>query len=101
MQNLLKPLTKNIIKIKTNTGSFQQTLRSMSSSHQFVMDAFAMRQFNNPSYTGTQISYDPVEFEKKINDTYELGNTQLKDGYAPFCKHLFVENFASVTCGCK
>jgi hypothetical protein len=23
----------------------------------------------------------------------------LKDGYAPFCKHLFVENFADVLCG--
>lgn len=70
------------------------------SSPAFVMDAFAMRQFNNPLYTGTQIKYDVSDFEKKINKLYDLGNTTLKDGYAPFCKHLFVENFADVTCGC-
>jgi len=71
----------------------------MSTSPTFVLDAFGLRQFNNPSYTGTQISYDPKEFEAKINQIYESGGAELKEGYAPFCKHLFVENFADVSCG--
>ena len=39
------------------------------------------------------IDFDTAEFERKINDAYKPEN--LKDGYAPFCKHLFVENFTS------
>jgi hypothetical protein len=31
------------------------------------------------------------EFEKKVNDLYK--EEDLKPGYAPFCKHLFIENF--------
>ena len=35
------------------------------------------------------------KFEKKINDVYEKngGEAMLKPGYAPFCKHIFIENF--------
>eukprot|EP00605_Chrysophyceae_sp_TOSAG23-4_P000928 GSChrysophyteH1.ASY1.ANO1.1028.1 assembled CDS len=73
--------------------------RRTMSTHKFVMDAFGLRQFNNPDYTGTQIHYDPATFEAKVNEAFESGRVQLKDGYAPFCKHLFVENFANVTCG--
>lgn len=29
-------------------------------------DAFAMRQFTDPSYTGTKVAYDPQEFEDKV-----------------------------------
>ena len=31
------------------------------------------------------------EFEKKVNEAYS--EDKLVEGYAPFCKHLFVENF--------
>ena len=65
----------------------------------FVMDAFGLRQFNNPDYTGTQVNYDPIVFEDKINEYYSSGNYPLVDGYAPFCKHLFVPNFANIKCG--
>ena len=68
-------------------------------SHKFVMDAFGLRQFNNPEYVGTQVHYDAAEFEKKVNAAFETEGVQLKDGYAPFCKHLFVPNFAGVKCG--
>jgi hypothetical protein len=80
-----------------NLDKFMSTMSR--SSRTFVLDAFGLRQFNNPSYTGTQIHYDPEEFEKRINEIYDSGRAELKDGYAPFCKHLFVENFANVTCG--
>jgi hypothetical protein len=53
------------------------------SGHELAMDAFAVRQFNNPQYTGTQITYDTKEFEKRVNDYYKDGYS-LVDGYAPF-----------------
>ena len=55
----------------------------MSSGHQLVLDAFGARQFNNPNYVGTQISYDVVEFERFVNQAYTDG-AKLVDGYAPF-----------------
>uniref|UniRef100_K3X1V7 Flagellar associated protein n=1 Tax=Globisporangium ultimum (strain ATCC 200006 / CBS 805.95 / DAOM BR144) TaxID=431595 RepID=K3X1V7_GLOUD len=61
--------------------------------HELVLDRFCLRQFDDPQYLGTQIKYDKVEFEKKINEIYLARNKELVDGYAPFCKHLFIENF--------
>lgn len=52
--------------------------------HELVMDAFCIRQFNNPSYTGTQVSYDITAFEQRINEYYQSGEYPLVDGYAPF-----------------
>jgi len=74
------------------------------------LDEFAFRQFDDPTYAGTRISYDKKAFEEKVNDYYrERVNVQqefqdrpvLVDGYAPFCKHLFMPNFVgdSITCG--
>ena len=34
----------------------------------------------------------------RVNN-YVEGGTPLVDGYAPFCKHVFVPNFANVLCG--
>ena len=48
-----------------------------------VMDNFAIRQFNNPSYTGTQVNFDVQEFEDRVNSYYQDGY-KLVDGYAPF-----------------
>lgn len=50
----------------------------------FVMDAFCIRQFNNPSYLGTQVNYDVQAFEDKINEYFATGQYPLVDGYAPF-----------------
>lgn len=50
----------------------------------FVMDDFCIRQFNNPTYAGTQVNYDVGLFEKQVNDYYNSGNYPLVDGYAPF-----------------
>ena len=35
----------------------------------------------------------------RVNELWESGSVQLVDGYAPFCKHLFMSNFANVECG--
>ncbi|KAF4027805.1 hypothetical protein GN244_ATG20562 [Phytophthora infestans] len=58
-----------------------------------VLDGFAKRQFEDKTYSGTQIDFDRNEFVKKVNEIYEANNKQLVDGYAPFCKHLFIKNF--------
>ena len=34
-----------------------------------------------------------------MNEAFENKECALVDGYAPFCKHLFVPNFANVECG--
>ncbi|RHY14414.1 hypothetical protein DYB25_005961 [Aphanomyces astaci] len=59
----------------------------------FTLDAFALRQFDDPAYAGTIVKYDKDVFEAKINEFFEAGECDLVDGYAPFCKHLFVPNF--------
>lgn len=84
---------------KVFSGSVRRGILSMSGGHKFVMDPFGLRQFNNPEYTGTQVHYDPTKFEEKVNEAFESGAVKLVDGYAPFCKHLFVPNFAGVKCG--
>lgn len=79
------------------------------STRKIVMDRFALRQFNKsaPSF----INYDPVAFEGKINEVYLKSleemkskgldlkdfekNEILRPGYAPFCKHIIVDNFIS------
>ena len=58
-------------------------MSSTSSSHKLVVDAFAIRQFNNPDYTGSQINFPVDEFERKVNEYFEAG-LPLVDGYAPF-----------------
>ena len=79
--------------------SHGKRLMSMSAGRQFVLDGFGLRQFNNADYTGTQVHFKEEDFENKINEIFDSGKVQLADGYAPFCKHLFVENFANVDCG--
>jgi len=65
-----------------------------------VLDPFCFRQFEKFQQGGPSssvvIKFDPVEFTDRINEIYINGKDNLKDGYAPFCKHLFVENFTSV-----
>ena len=71
-------------------------LLSMSAAggtKQMAIDPFVIRQFDDKTYTGTRINYDKVAFETKMNELYDSGLASLVDGYAPFCKHLFVPNF--------
>eukprot|EP00049_Salpingoeca_infusionum_P027978 m.35395 g.35395 ORF g.35395 m.35395 type:complete len:220 (+) comp9887_c0_seq1:189-848(+) len=60
------------------------------------LDGFALRQFNDETYQGTRIATSPEEFTATVNRLASLED--LKDGYAPFCKHVFVENFVGATC---
>lgn len=58
-------------------------------------DPFAFRQFDDPKYSGTKISNMTKEaFVERVNQCFEDSGRKLHDGYAPFCKHVFVPNFA-------
>jgi len=78
---------------------------SVGSSDDFiVLDKFAVRQFQllnnfNASSSSQQhistsasLQYNPIEFTGKINEYYKQ-HPHLIDGYASFCKHIFIPNF--------
>ena len=64
----------------------------------FFLDAFAVRQWDDPQYSGTRISFDKAEFVRKVHEHHSQG-ADLVDGYAPFCKHVFVPNFVGAKAG--
>ena len=64
----------------------------------FCLDPYAERNFvykDNKYSNKAFIDYDRKLFEDKINELYhdQSNGIELKEGYAPFCKHLFVPNF--------
>ena len=87
------------VRLQQHNPSLQRLLRTVvtmsasSTKHQLVLDPFVFKQFDDAQYTGTKIDMDKPAFEAKINELYESGAHPLVDGYAPFCKHVFVPNF--------
>ncbi|ETO13679.1 hypothetical protein RFI_23690 [Reticulomyxa filosa] len=70
--------------------------KTTSHTLRFSMDPFAFRSFiykDNPYLDKAFIDYDRAKFTDKINEYYSVEKLPLHDGYAPFCKHLFVPNF--------
>lgn len=65
---------------------------STSTTPQIVIDPFANKAFNDPTYAG-YLNTDAASFEIQLNQLFEDQNRPLADGYAPFCKHFFVKNF--------
>ena len=60
-----------------------------------VIDPFCYRQFaendsSSKSYSGTVFSNSMEDFTRIVNERYS--EELLQDGYAPFCKHLFLNN---------
>ena len=47
------------------------------------------------------INFDKEKFTEQVNEYYLTAkeNGGLIEGYAPFCKHLFMENFADAYSG--
>lgn len=60
-----------------------------------VVDPFCFRQFGekdtSKGYAGTVFNISIDKFEEIVNSRYN-DPSQLQDGYAPFCKHLFLVN---------
>lgn len=54
-----------------------------------------------PDLVGVQgkIAMSPDQFEATVNELYDSGAHPLIEGYAPFCKHIFIPNFAGLECG--
>ncbi|KAJ3440852.1 hypothetical protein M0812_14526 [Anaeramoeba flamelloides] len=69
----------------------------MSSFNELELSTFCYRQFDDPKYTGSKITISKESFMEALNKEYTEQNKVLQDGYAPFCKHLFVKNF----CDCR
>jgi len=63
-------------------------------SRNLVVDPFCFRQFaeteKSKGYAGTVFNTSIEKFEEIVNSRYNP--SRLKDGYAPFCKHLFIVN---------
>jgi hypothetical protein len=71
----------------------------MNTSRQAItLTAFARRNWE-PGSSGTRIiGIEPEELVAKCNAAIE-GGAPLVPGYAPFCKHLFLENTSATRCG--
>ena len=65
----------------------------------FFLDDFAKRQWDDPNYSGTRMSVDQAVFMARLEAAHASGAAPLVDGYAPFCKHVFMPNFTDATCG--
>lgn len=64
----------------------------------FITD-FALRHFD-PEFAGTKITdRTPQEFLTVLNSMVDVGLPVEAPGYAPFCKHLFVDNFTNAEMG--
>jgi hypothetical protein len=65
-----------------------------------VIDPFCFKQFEATAGS-LFINFDKNAFAERVNDYYLQVKDQggLKDGYAPFCKHLFIENFTDAISG--
>ncbi|KAL3827318.1 hypothetical protein ACHAXA_005064 [Cyclostephanos tholiformis] len=77
-------------------GGAIDVVDATSCSKNIVVDPFCHRQFaeggddNGRGYAGTVLDVSISYFEDVVNSRYDANN--LVDGYAPFCKHMFVIN---------
>ena len=68
-------------------------MKPVNKIQKILMDDFCLRQFDKTK-SSSYINYDPSEFARIINEFYVNNKeTNLKDGYAAFCKHIFIQNF--------
>ena len=78
---------------KTTVRTLTTSSLSMTTKN-LVVDPFCFRQFQeypqSESYGGTVFSPSIEAFEELVNGRYKPED--LQDGYAPFCKHLFLVN---------
>ena len=58
-----------------------------------ILDKFAYKAFDKTRNTN-YINISKEEFIQKVNEQYK-STKDLVEGYAPFCKHLFIKNFVT------
>ena len=57
----------------------------------FWLDSFALRQWDDPNYGGSRMTCDKQVLLMKAEAFIRDGG-ELAEGYAPFCKHIFIPN---------
>jgi hypothetical protein len=55
------------------------------------LDKFCFRQWDDAHYSGTRMPHS-ISKEVFLQHVLKSGPFELRDGYAPFCKHLFLRN---------
>ncbi|EAN30514.2 hypothetical protein TpMuguga_03g00673 [Theileria parva strain Muguga] len=76
---------------------FNPMMSSTKSSEVTIdLDPFCFKQFDKKGIN--YIPYPKESFVEKVRDSLRNGSV-LRDGYAPFCKHLILKNFTDATCG--
>ena len=100
--NLVQKVQNMICNIDTYLHSIRHhASNSLDTNIPFIgLNAHAERYFKfdgNKYMDKAFIDYDRTAFVNRINELYNDSNNgiQLIDGYAPFCKHLFVPNFVN------
>ena len=77
----------------TTSFSSHRAMATLISGDTFFLDHFALRQWEDPNFAGTRmVNCDKHEFVEKVHAHFKATGEQLVDGYAPFCKHVFIPN---------
>jgi hypothetical protein len=74
------------------------TLMASALKPALVVDPFCLRQFDKASGKAPFLDVAVADFERRVNELYEAKGAEaclVVAGYAPFCKHVFVENFVN------
>ncbi|KAF0852626.1 conserved mitochondrial DUF3228 domain-containing protein [Andalucia godoyi] len=71
---------------------------AMTSPNSVFLDPFCLRQFEG-SFQGTRIQCIPEDFIQHINQFIAQNPNCFEEGYAPFCKHIFIPNFTDARIG--
>lgn len=89
--------------IKPSVGLGRSTMASSSKEENrlagrtFFLDDFAEKLWEE-SAGAARLTVDKGEFVKRVEEEHERG-ASLVEGYAPFCKHIFVPNFVGAKVG--
>ena len=76
---------------------FRSPHRTMAT---FFLDSFAKRQWEDANHAGSRMTWDQEDFVRRVEEAHAAG-APLRDGYAPFCKHVFVPNFTDACVGAE
>ncbi|KAG8468932.1 hypothetical protein KFE25_007450 [Diacronema lutheri] len=74
-----------------------RSLAMSATTPALVVDPFCFRQFDDGEYAGTRIAMGKDEFAARANAHLAAHPGCLVEGYAPFCKHIFMENCVGAT----
>ena len=71
----------------------------MIKAKKIILEPFCHKQFDKKAGS-LFIDFPMEEFTDRCDQFYKDHPDALKDGYAPFCKHLFIPNFTTAITGC-